>query len=89
MSGQQLTIFDAMAEQKKPARLTQEEKIFNYMKEFGSITPVEAFTDLGVMRLGARIYDLEQKGIRINHGTAKARNRFGDKVEYARYSLAE
>ena len=72
----------------KPAKLTQEEKIFQYMQKFGSITPVQAFEDLGIMRLGARIYDMEQKGIRIEHGSETKKNRYGDKVTYARYSLA-
>ena len=67
--------------------MTQGQKILDYMKLFGSITPVEAFRDLGVMRLGARIYDLEQEGIRIAHERETAKNRLGEKVSYSRYRL--
>ena len=38
--------------------MTQCEKVLEYMKEFGSITPIEAMQDIGCMRLAARIADL-------------------------------
>ena len=46
--------------------MSQKERIISYMKTFGSITPVEAFADLGVMRLSARIFDIEQDGMTIS-----------------------
>ena len=36
--------------------VTQKEMVLQYMQDFGSITPVQAFQDLGIMRLGARIF---------------------------------
>ena len=84
MSGQQLSIFDTPA---KPEKVTQGMKILQYMRDYGSITPVEAFRDLGVMRLGARIYDLEQEGIRIVHERENGTNRMGEKTTYSRYRL--
>lgn len=44
---------------------TQNERIMDYIKEFGSITQFEAFKDLGVMRLASRISDLKRSGIPI------------------------
>jgi len=85
MDGKQLSIFDRPA---KPEKVTQGAKILKYMQDYGSITPVEAFWDLGVMRLGARIYDLEKEGIRIVHERETATNRMGEKVTYSRYRLA-
>ena len=84
MSGQQLSIFDRPA---KPEKVTQGAKILKYMKDYGSITPVEAFRDLGVMRLGARIYDLEQQGVKIIHERETSRNRMGENTTYSRYRL--
>ena len=84
MSGQQLSIFD---KPERPEKVTQGMKILKYMQDYGSITPVEAFRDLGVMRLGARIYDLEQEGIRIAHERETSTNRMGEKVSYSRYRL--
>ena len=84
MDGRQLSIFDKPA---KPEKVTQGMKILKYMQDYGSITPVEPFRDLGVMRLGARIYDLEQEGIRIAHERETSTNRMGKKVSYSRYRL--
>ena len=84
MDGKQLSIFDRPA---KPEKVTQGAKILKYMQEYGSITPVEAFRDLGVMRLGARIYDLEQQGVKIIHERETSKNRMGEKVSYSRYRL--
>lgn len=84
MDGRQLSIFDKPA---KPEKVTQGMKILKYMRDYGSITPVEAFRDLGVMRLGARIYDLEQEGIRIAHERETSTNSMGEKVSYSRYRL--
>ena len=86
MEGTQMSIFDATAREQ---RLTQSMKILKYMMDFGSITPIEALKDLGVMRLGARIYDLEKQGFVILHERESGKNRYGEKTSYARYRLAK
>lgn len=65
--------------------MTQCEKILDYMDRFGSISPVEAFSDLGVMRLAARISDIENSGVAIDRQMETAKNRYGEKVHYMRY----
>ena len=80
----QISIFDPPA---KEQRLTQCMKIVKYMMDFGSITPVQAMQDLGVMRLAARISDLEKDGWNIEHDRETGRNRYGEKTSYARYKL--
>ena len=67
--------------------MTQSQKIIQYMKMCGSITPVEAMRDLGVMRLAARIADIEASGIGISRQMETGKNRFGEKTHYMRYSL--
>jgi hypothetical protein len=42
--------------------MTQNDMVLDYLKRFGSITPIEALADLGIMRLGARCYDLKKEG---------------------------
>ena len=69
--------------------MTQCERILDYMKECGSITPLEALRDLGVMRLAARIADLKRAGWQIEKDMANSLNRFGQKIQFARYRLAE
>ena len=57
--------------------MNQMDAVFDYMKEHGSIDPLRALNDLGIMRLGARIFDLKAAGVqitgelRINRDTGK------------------
>ena len=67
--------------------MNQAEKILDYMERQGSITDVEAYTNLGVRRLGARIYDLKDRGVKIITETEIGKNRDGNTVHYARYRL--
>lgn len=57
------------------------------MRDFGSISPVEAMQDLGCMRLGARIFDLKQAGHAIRREMETGKNRYGETTSYARYRL--
>ena len=85
MIEKQLSIFDRP---EKPEKMTQTERVLKYMKDFGGITPIDAMKDLGIMRLGARIYDLEKEGVRIIHETVEDVNRYGQRTHYCRYFLA-
>ncbi len=80
----QISIFDPPEREK---RLTQSMKIIKYMMDFGSITPIQAMKDLGVMRLAARISDIEAEGWEIIHERETGKNRYGEKTTYARYRL--
>ena len=44
---------------------TQNYMVLDYILKHGSITPIDAFFDLGLMRLGARIFDLRSMGAEI------------------------
>lgn len=69
--------------------MTQVERIRDYMEQFGSITTLEAFRDLGVTRLASRICDLKKSGFDINRTFETRKNRYGEPVSYARYSIRE
>lgn len=73
-------------ENKRP---TQCEHIMQYMQEFGSITSFEAFIELGVTRLGARISEMRKSGINIIGKKETRVNRFGKKASFMRYRLGE
>lgn len=73
-----------MATNRKP---TQSDRVLQYMEMFGSITPLQALEDLGVMRLAPRIAELEDRGIMIRHESYAFKNRFGEKGRCCRYSL--
>lgn len=66
---------------------TQCEMVLDYMREFGSITTLDAFRDLGVARLASRVHDLRSQGYEITSTPAVSRNRWGKKVTFARYRL--
>ena len=68
--------------------MTQTQKVLDYIDRFGSITPLQAFADLGIMRLAARINDLKKTGVEIRSETAKDMNRFGEQVHFTRYRRA-
>ena len=67
----------------------QQERVLNYMQNFGSISSLEAFKDLGVTRLSAVIFCLKQKGYAIGSQTEKCKNRYGEPVHFARYRLVK
>ena len=69
--------------------MTQCERVLKYMHDFGSINPAQAFTDIGVQRLGARIYDLKKAGYCIGKRTVNAKNRYGEPVRFAEYRLED
>lgn len=69
--------------------MSQCTNILRYMEEMGGITQAEAVTEFGCYRLSARIADLKAQGIPIKTETVKRKNRFGEPVSFARYSIAK
>ena len=69
--------------------MTQRERILRYIDDFGSITPMEAFTDLGVTKLATRVSEMIRDGERISKTMENGTNRYGDAVHYMRYRRAE
>jgi hypothetical protein len=68
-------------------------RLLDYLKNYGSITSLEAIRDLGNTRLSATIFDLKRDGYIIETDTVKVPTRFtkpnGDKVftSVAKYTL--
>jgi hypothetical protein len=69
--------------------MTQCERVLDYMREFGSITPLDAMQDLGCMRLAPRIADLRDQGYAIGRRMKSRKNRYGKSVSFAEYYLEE
>lgn len=65
--------------------MNQCEKIVFYIQMFGSISSMEAFQDLGITRLSARIYELRNEGYQFDEKFETAKNRFGESVTFKRY----
>lgn len=70
-------------------KITQKERIIKYIKDFGSITSFQAYADLGITQLGARIDGLQKDGYKFKKETENGTNRYGDAVHFTRYSFME
>ena len=68
---------------------TQNQRILDYIDQFGSITQLEALRDLGVMRLASRVSDLKRQGYAIISKPEAVKNRYGEECRVKRYYLAE
>lgn len=69
--------------------MTQNDRILNHMKEFGNITQLEALKEYGIMRLASRINNLKNCGYAIQREMCLSKNRYGEKVIFAKYSLVQ
>ena len=69
--------------------MRQSERILQYIHDFGSISPMEAFQDLGVTKLATRVSEMRREGIEFEKKYVKAKNRYGETVYYMRYSLRD
>ena len=70
-------------------KVSQNEKVIAYITEFGSINPLQALSDLGIMRLASRISDLKSMGYEIEKRMVSGKNRYGESVSYAEYRLKD
>ena len=70
-------------------KITQKDRILEYIRNFGSISSFEAYSDLGITQLGARIDQLKKEGFKFRTEWESNTNRFGEKTEYKRYYLVD
>lgn len=66
-------------------RLAQEQRVKEYMIEYGSITIIDAWQKLGVFSLSSRISQLKKSGFPISKGWYTLTNRFGEPIKIRRY----
>ena len=67
--------------------MTQCERILAHLKTQGTITQRQAYEWFGCERLGARIFDLKERGYTITKTMITAPNRYGDITHFAQYAL--
>ena len=65
--------------------MTQKERITNYIGEHGSISPMEAFSHLGITKLATQISEMRRDGTDFDQKWETAKNRFGEPVRYMMY----
>lgn len=67
--------------------MTQNDRILRHLRDYGSISSMEAVQEYGIMRLASRISDLKKAGIPIHREMVTGENRYGESTSYARYSI--
>lgn len=68
--------------------MSQHELILRYLDDFGSISPMEAFRDLGITKLATRISEMRRSGYKFDQQLEKRKNRYGKDSTYMRYRRA-
>lgn len=72
------------------SKVTHKERVLKYIEDFGSISSLEAFNDLGNTRLSSSIYLLRHEdNLPIKSINETKINRYGDKTTYSRYYLKD
>ena len=67
--------------------MTQKERVLRHLQDYGSITSMEAFSEYGITRLSAVIFDLRSQGHSIETINETGEKRYEEKTTYARYIL--
>ena len=68
-------------------KVTQRDRVLQYIKDFGSITSWEAYSERGITQLGARIFELKDRGYNFEKERVNTKNRYGDQTHFDRYKL--
>lgn len=72
----------------RPKHHNQKIRVLQYIDRYGSINPMQAFTDLGITKLATRISELSSDyGYEFVKTRVKSKNRFGEPCCYMEYSI--
>ena len=70
-------------------KVTQRDRVLQFIKDFGSITSYQAYTELGCTQLASRISELKERGYVFEKTRIETKNRYGEKTHYDEYRLAK
>jgi|TARA_R110000744_G_C19079167_1_gene531084 hypothetical protein len=65
----------------------QEERLLDYLKVNEKISPMEAWTELGIYRLSDVVFKLRNKDFEIETERKSVMNRFDEPCNFAEYKL--
>lgn len=68
--------------------MNQHQLILQYLENNGSITPMEAFRELGITKLSTRIGELSRMGYQFDRVMETSLNRNGHECRFMRYRKA-
>lgn len=67
--------------------MTQANRVLEYLKSGKTITTLNAFKELGITRLAARVYELKSDGYEVKKNTITVVNRFNENCAIAEYYM--
>tara|TARA_R110002050_G_scaffold198054_1_gene332871 strand:- start:4597 stop:4812 length:216 start_codon:yes stop_codon:yes gene_type:complete len=68
--------------------MAQKDRVLDYLKTGRSITTFNAYNELGITRISARIFELRKEGHDIISDTLKVLNRYGEVCRIGSWSLS-
>lgn len=68
---------------------TQCDRLLHHLRDIGPVNPMDAWTNLGIYRLGARVFDLKGRGFDVRKRDAVVLNRWNEKCRVAEYYLQQ
>ena len=69
--------------------MSQADRVLQYLEDGNTITTLNAFKELGITRLAARVHELKRDGHNVKKNTISVTNRFDEKCAVAEYYLGE
>ena len=75
------------AEIKRGKFSNQEERVLTFIIEHKGITSLDAFSNLGVSRLSAVIFNLKKKNVEVTGEFVEVKNRFNEVCRVKRYFI--
>lgn len=69
-------------------KTTQKETILNHLREYKTITPLDAIKKYGITRLSGVIFNLKEEGYNITSKLKKVKTRFGY-TQVSEYTLCD
>lgn len=70
-------------------KLTQYDRVLKHLKDYGTITSWESFSEYGITRLSAVVYLLRKDGYNITGEFKSTKNRYGDPTSFIEYKLQD
>lgn len=67
--------------------MKQTERVLEYLRKNYAITAKQAMDELGIYRLGARMWDLKQQGYPVQSCFVIVKNRFGEECRVKAYNI--
>lgn len=70
-------------------KVTQRDRVLQYIQEHGSITAYDAFKQIGCTQVATRIHELKERGYSFRKERVSTKNMYGDSTHYDKYYLIE